>query len=384
MQSNQEHLLIATVEDADSPAAWSGTPYHMVNALREEFARVTVLQTLRSVKRPLPVLMRLLRGQAQRPLWMSSPTLRHCGGRLRAAVSELQPSHVLSISSQHLIHAGPLGCPTYMVSDAPWMAYKEAYARYEPLPDLATRYARLEAQAARDLSGLIFPTPWACEQARERYGVPASHVHCLPFGANRASPLAAEVLDRQIDGKPGRSLNLLFVGRDWVRKGGPLALEALAQLHARGLPARLVVIGCTPEVPQALRSWVDVLGFLSPAQPSDQQRLEQAYRAADLFLLPSQAECYGLVFAEAQSWGLPCVALAVQGVPGVVVDGMTGRLCPPDADGLALAQAIEEVLASPHTYRRLARAALQHARQATTWPAFAAGVRSLLMGASQP
>lgn len=372
------HLLIATVEDANSPSSWSGTPYHLVNSLRREFDKVTLVMTRETVKRPWNVIPRLLFGQTRRPLWMTGPSLRLCADRLHAAVAEGRPDFVLCISSQHLIHAGELNCPTYMVSDAPWLAYKQAYAEFEAIPDLAAKYAQLEADAARPLAGVIYPSPWACDEAARRYGIAPEKVHCVPFGANRASPLGMEALERSVGEKPGPLLKLLFVGKDWERKGGPDALETLRHLNESGRPARLIIAGCSPEVPEPLRPWVQVLGYLSPAVAEQRALLEQAFLEADLFLLPSRAECYGLVFAEAQSWGLPCVALAVQGVPGVVVDGRTGRLCPPDAGPQALAEAVLSMVESPATYRRYAQAALQHACEVTDWGVFARHVAALM------
>jgi glycosyltransferase involved in cell wall biosynthesis len=73
------------------------------------------------------------------------------------------------------------------------------------------------------------------------------------------------------------------------------------------------------------------------------QDLPALMKAADLFVLPSVAEAFGLVLAEALYLGVPVVASRVGGIPEIVTDGEDGVLVPP-GDPLALAQAIGAVL----------------------------------------
>jgi glycosyltransferase involved in cell wall biosynthesis len=77
--------------------------------------------------------------------------------------------------------------------------------------------------------------------------------------------------------------------------------------------------------------------------------------AADLLILPSLAEAFGLVLTEALYLGTPVVATRVGGIPEIVDDGIDGTLVPP-ADSRALAQAILELLENPEKRRRVAGA----------------------------
>jgi glycosyltransferase involved in cell wall biosynthesis len=71
--------------------------------------------------------------------------------------------------------------------------------------------------------------------------------------------------------------------------------------------------------------------------------LDDAHASADLFLIASRTETFGPVLLEAQARGLPVVAMAGGGPCSIVDDGVTGRLCPPDAH--ALADAVVELAA---------------------------------------
>jgi len=100
------------------------------------------------------------------------------------------------------------------------------------------------------------------------------------------------------------------------------------------------------------------------AQP--QHVLAQYYAAADVFVMPSHYESFGMVVLEAMACGTPVVASRVGGLTSTVVSGQTGFLVP-QGDGLAFAQAILRLLASATLHAACARASVRRA-QMFTWP----------------
>ena len=365
------HLLLVTVEDPHDPRSWSGTPFHMRTALEQKFARVTVLSSRKPKRSLVNAALRMLLGKNRYPLWMTRAALKDYALRLDTAIARERPDAVLCLSSQHLVYAKATGVPTYMVSDAPWMAYKQAYKDYDALPLLATHFARLEAAAARRISGVVYPTPWACSEAVQRFDLPADRVDCIPFGANRyCAESSAQVLER-LRHKSSACLDFLFVGKDWERKGGPLAVQIVRQLNQSGCPARLVIIGCTPVIDPQDAPHVLVQGFLSPASATDQQAMQAAYEQAHFFLVPSRAECFGLVFAEAQSYGLPCIALNSQGIPGVVDSGVTGLLFAADEALPVIVNQVRALAGNRAAYQAMATAARLKFDHVLNWSAFA-------------
>jgi glycosyltransferase involved in cell wall biosynthesis len=374
------HLLLATVEDPHDPASWSGTPFHMLHALQAQFGRVSVLSSPRPERSAGNAALRLLLGANRYPLWMTRHALRHYAKGLEQAIAESQPDAVLCISSQHLAYGagidsgggGGWGVPVFMVSDAPWMAYRQTYQEYDAQPLLAQHYGALEARSAQRVTGVVYPTPWACAEASKRFGLGADRVDCIPFGANRYCAESDAVVAQRVRNKAAQPVEFLFVGKDWERKGGPMALEVLRHVIRLGCPARLTIAGCAPRIDADLQASVQVLGFLSPTVASDQAHLQAAFEQAHFFLLPSRAECFGLVFAEAQSYGLPCIALANQGIPGVVDDGSTGLLFAPDTDALAIAQRVLALANNRATWQAMADAARKKFSDTLNWSAFGA------------
>jgi N-acetyl-alpha-D-glucosaminyl L-malate synthase BshA len=128
---------------------------------------------------------------------------------------------------------------------------------------------------------------------------------------------------------------------------------------ARRRPARLLLVGDGPDAGTARRMARDLgqearVHFLGAYED-----VAEVLAAADVFLLPSQDESFGLGALEAMASGVPVVASRVGGLPEVVVDGVTGFLCPPD-DVEAMAEASLRLLADLDRFRA---AASRHAAE---------------------
>ncbi len=167
---------------------------------------------------------------------------------------------------------------------------------------------------------------------------------------------------------PNRPVRLLSVGRAVPKKGYGDLLDALAALPPT-VAWRLDHFGGGPLLDE-LRRRAQRLGLAERITwhgPANQQRLLDAYRCADLFVLASciaaDGDRDGLpnVLMEAQSQKLVCVATNVSGVPELVHDGVTGVLVPP-ADSRALARALAELIRDPGRRAALGRAGFRRVR----------------------
>lgn len=161
----------------------------------------------------------------------------------------------------------------------------------------------------------------------------------------------------------GEPPHLLAVGALIPRKGYDVLLAALARL--RHLDWRMTVVGSLDRAPATARAFVrtaeeaglgDRLRF---AGEVDDEALAGVWLDADLFVLPSRHEGYGMAHAEAIAHGLPVISTTAGAIPDTVPD-MAAILVPPD-DADALATALARVLAEPGTRQRL-RAGARRAR----------------------
>lgn len=218
------------------------------------------------------------------------------------------------------------------------------------------------------------------------------HTRFVPApGGDKAAVRAALFARLAEAGAPsldGRRL-LLFVGRLQPLKGADTAIEALAHLVDWGRLAKeqamLVIVGGSSgrsgaAEPARLRALAERLGvsdavcFL-PAQP--QAQLPAFYQAADVALVPSHTESFGLVALEAQACGTPVVGGAVGGLRAIVRHGQTGFLVQPGASE-AFAERIWRVLSDAPLAESMGRLAQCSSRD-FSWDRSAAELTDLYM-----
>lgn len=169
---------------------------------------------------------------------------------------------------------------------------------------------------------------------------------------NSSTQASREAIEPRIT---NHELRILSVSRLTAQKSLDTLLEAVALLRARGIDARLCVVGdgdqrATLEEQAkrlAISDWVEFAGMRPQAE------LPRFYAACDVFVLPSVREGMGLVLAEALLCGAPVIATNSGGIPDIVRDGETGLLFP-ERDAAALADALEKFARDPALAARLA------------------------------
>ena len=189
------------------------------------------------------------------------------------------------------------------------------------------------------------------EQFVRLYHAEPARVHVVPLGVEHAffAPGYRPQARRALGIDPDATL-LLFVGRLQALKGVDVALETLIELRRRSRDARLAVIG-GPSGPDgratlaALHDRVHEAGVIdrvSFVAPQAHQLLSSWMRAADVTLVPSLTESFGLVALESSACGTPVVASAVGGLTTLVEPGVNGLLMT-SRDRSAWADAVEVV-----------------------------------------
>ncbi|MEU8306930.1 D-inositol-3-phosphate glycosyltransferase [Actinomadura sp. NPDC048955] len=173
-------------------------------------------------------------------------------------------------------------------------------------------------------------------------------------------------------GLPRDAYVLLFVGRIQPLKAPDVLLRAVARMLADdpALRSRLVVavVGgpsgsglCRPAGLQLLAAELGISDVMRFEPPSPQHELADWYRAADVTVVPSHSESFGLVAVESQACGTPVVASRVGGLCTAVADGESGVLIP-GHDPADYAAVLRRLHAEPGLHARLARGAVRHAR----------------------
>jgi glycosyltransferase involved in cell wall biosynthesis len=174
-------------------------------------------------------------------------------------------------------------------------------------------------------------------------------------------------------------VRLLFVGRLTHRKGFDLLMTSVSILNARNLTCfDLHLVGddarASNGTPSAWADWTensdpDVRSRVTYLGTVDDERLGQEYAGADIIVMPSRYESYGLVLLEAMEMGLPVVACAAGGPMEIVEHGETGLLVEPDCSP-ALADALQTLIEDGELRRRMALAARRRSKTRFSREAF--------------
>jgi glycosyltransferase involved in cell wall biosynthesis len=208
------------------------------------------------------------------------------------------------------------------------------------------------------------------ELARETYlaaGVPPEKVHAVPLGAD------LELFSPDGARKAG-DLVFLFSGATIHRKGFDLLLEAFDRARAAHPSVRLRLAGsrgdAAPLLDRRGTEGIDVLG------PMPQARLAAELRRADVLVLPSRNDSYGMVVAEALASGTPVLISEMVGAKDLVSEGKTGWIVPV-GDAGALAERMAWCAGHPEAVRALG-GDCRRAAEAATWPAYHRRLSELL------
>lgn len=246
-------------------------------------------------------------------------------------------------------------------------------------PGVTRLFARLDAWAARFTDRIVCYTALeVAEYLAAGIGRPGQYA-VIPNGLDGEAYALQAVPSAQTRaalGLPLEARPLLCAGRLVPVKGQTYLLQAWPSVLKREPRALLLLAGDgSDETP--LRARAAALGLAGSVRfLGFRQDIASLLACAELLVLPSLNEGFGMVLLEAMAMGRPAVASAVGGVPEVVLDGRTGLLVPP-ADPEALAAAILRVLGDPGFARQMAEAGRERARKSFSRETFLQAHRDL-------
>lgn len=267
--------------------------------------------------------------------------------KARRGVAKFRPHAVVEIADVDT----PLSVPNFPYQDmsialgAASQRLPEGGAYVNLLPASPARIEALAERGARRLAqatGVFAMSQWMADDVIAR-GVPAERVRVVHAGLSSAP----EPVRDPTEPMQGR---LLFVGLDFLRKGGDAVFAAAQLLRDRGHDVRLTIVGVADwPLPGSPPPWVEFLG------PVSAQVLRTLWARHDVFLMPSRFEAYGIAIIEALAAGLPSIAYNAYAMPEFIKHGETGLLVD-EVEPEALADAVLKILDDPAYLTRVAAA----------------------------
>ncbi len=256
----------------------------------------------------------------------------------------------IAVISNVVISNYRLKKPLIYVTDSVFSAMIDYYW-YNLSDDTIVNGNKIEKQALQNADHVILSSHWGIESAINSYNLPISKVSLAKFGPN----IDDEYLEKfksntWIQNNGDASINLLYIGVDWIRKGGQIAIEILKELNQRSSKTyKLDLIGDIPKTVVS-DSNMTVHGFLNKNIEEDLEKFYEIMFKADLLLLPTKAECSAIVFSEAAALSIPVVTYDTGGVSDYVEDEYNGICLPLEASSNAFASAIDELMNNKEKY----------------------------------
>lgn len=259
--------------------------------------------------------------------------------------------------------------PKVFCADATFANVVDAYDEYR---NLASGYVDMahaqEARALATCAAAIYPSDFAARSAVEAYGAAPEKVHVLPFGANVSVP-PRRTVDLAIERRRFNPMRLLFIGREWRRKGADIVLQACHIARQAGVRLAVDIVGLE-QTPEALPPFVRNHGTLRKSDPIGRRRLEALLAEAHLLFVPSRAENYGIAFSEAAAYGVPSLSSDVGGIPTVVRSDVSGYALPAGSGPEHYASVIRDCARDASRYRELAHSSRDFYDRHLSWDLF--------------
>lgn len=362
MQLAQQHhaaprVLALLVGAVHTPGSGASVKYGQL--FGELGARAASLELvdldLRGPARALAALVSLRRSRARwREALHKSIWAYHQRSRL-ARRQIARRRHSLDVVLQHgaLFHAHtPAGPPVAIYTDFTYRLAQREDDWRNPFSNLADseRWNALEHEAYRGAAVILTRSEYARQSLLHDYATPPERVVVVGGGVN-----FAQLPPRR---PPAEAPRVLFIGRDFARKGGDLLLAAFARVRRQIPAAELWLV--------TDRADLDGPGLRRIAPTYDRAVIAALYAEAAVFAMPSRCETWGDVFLEAMAHGLPCVGTTSDAMPEIIAHGETGLLVPPD-DVDALAHALIALLADAELRRELGAAGRARVAAQFTW-----------------
>ena len=362
--------------------AWSGGVYRMYQALKSKGFQMV---DLGNPEQPSSSLLKKIKNRLRPKTGLASIGSKHYIEQNKRFANHLQrqlqqnPCDVIfaPVASREVSLLKD-DIPVIYMSDATPELIKDTYNLYPSEAGflIADQQEKLAISKA---TKMVYPSDWVADSAVNYYKANPRDIKVVTFGAN-VDPNMIPTPDRILERCQSKQCRLLFIGKDWQRKGGYIAFETLEILNQMGIDSELVFLGCIPPAGFQHQK-MKVIPFLNKNIPEEQQQFSELLLNSHFLLFPTQADCSPFVICEANAFGLPVITSDVGGIPTIVQNGKNGYTLPLTASGQDYANLIAQNFVNKSDYQQLVYRARQEYETRLNWDKWADKVSEVIESA---
>jgi glycosyltransferase involved in cell wall biosynthesis len=374
-----------SLDDANDVTSWSGIPYHLLNAMRRQDVSIELFSPLKEDFRYVLASIKIAARLAKRDVVVHHfpVALRSYARQLKREIQRNPVDVILSIGTPPFTL---LECaePIVFYTDAIFHMMPGYYGgMWDRLSRGAIRRGILQEERALERCTIgVYSSSWAAEGARQL--TQPGKIRVVPFGANMPVDHDRSTVKNWVDERLARTpseCRLLFIGVDWARKGGAIAVETARLLNEIGVNTKLTIVGCQAD--EEVPDYVEVLGFVNKRSSEGRTQLEELYRHATFFILPTRAEASAIVYCEASAFGVPTITFKTGGVEDYVREGINGVCLPVGSKPELFARSIKEIVEDKDRYSALCTGAFNEYKTRLNWDSTASALVDLCREAVQ-
>ncbi|MBK8805451.1 MAG: glycosyltransferase family 4 protein [Bacteroidales bacterium] len=364
----KKKILYVTSRDPKDKRTWSGTMYYMAKSLEKHAGEVIYGGPYN------PFFFFIQKFIKRITLWTTG---KNYLSSYSTVLSYLYKWHFEKLVKKHapdVIFAGSasvevsrlnVGCPIINLND---ITFELLIDRYNHFTNLTTRSLKrgesIEQLSFNNSKALIFSSQWAADSAHKHYKIPKENIHIISFGANTDRiPLRDEVFNKKYN-----KINILFLGVEWIRKGGNIVYDTFVELQKRNLEKEihLTFLGLTPPV-ESIASNITIIPFLNKNKTEDFNAFYDLMLQSHILFVPSRFDCTPIAFCEASAFGLPIISTNVGGISSVVKDGSNGFLLPVEAGAKEYADLISNIISKENMLQNLTLSTRDYYESNLSW-----------------
>ncbi|MDX1828376.1 MAG: glycosyltransferase family 4 protein [Lutibacter sp.] len=309
--------------------SWSGTHYKMFESLKNEFEEVYALGPIKK-----PILLKatlLVYTLTHFLLFFKKFKKNH--SKLLSKYYAYKINRILKNKNIDVLFA-PAGSveiaylkntiPICYLSDTSFGQITNYYSSFSNISRFSYKEANLIEQLAINNSFTqVYSSNWAAKYVINNYKAVKENVFTVNFGANIDFIPQNIFLEKDFR----NTINLLFIGVNWKRKGGDIVLKTFDILVNKGYDLTLTICGCIP--PKLMnKPNIKVIPFLDKNNKKDHGEFLNILYKTHLLFVPTRADCTPIVFCEANAFGIPVITTNTGGVNAIIKNGVNGYALP--------------------------------------------------------
>lgn len=368
-------ITFVSSSSVDQISAWSGTPYHMFRELKKTFPDINNIK-IQPPSKKITGFNELSHVEK----------VKEYGNFISKKIMR-DDSDVVLCLGHHLVPYLQIAKPIIIWHDSSWFSSSRldaAQFKYQ-YPILYEQ----DINAFEKSALIIFAADWVKNQVEEFYGISPNKMMVIPFGAN-IDPVY-EPQNSYLVRKP-EPCQLTFIALNWELKGLNLAYYLNKELNDSGVETILNVIGCNISLPPLRKriandlrigpyspknrflydffydKKVNKIGFLDKNNPVEKKKLYEILSKSHFLIHPAKFECYGLVLAEANAFGVPAIAINHYGPKSIIKQGKNGYVFDEPFFGIEASHSIRELILNYEKYLRLSQSTYNEYLERLNWP----------------